>query len=255
MSYLNVTKGPQANLANTEVKDGALRVAVDEHRVYLDFKDAGRIEISDFVKGMTTSEIKDQLAPLPKFYLASDTNHIWYFGDDWVDITDLVVSSADKASKDADGNVITETYAPINSPTLLGNPTAPTVSNLNDRSTQLATDEFVNAAIADHGHPQIDIIGESQNASTVEINRSFNVITGITLDNYGHVLGFNTAAITIHQADSTWENAEAVPWNNAGSGEIIESTDTWLDAVESSNASTTSSNSSTSTDDSWNDAV
>ena len=50
--------------------------------------------------------------------------------------------SATKAEKDFDGNIITETYAPLNSPALTGIPQAPTALP-NDDSNQLATTAFV----------------------------------------------------------------------------------------------------------------
>ena len=61
--------------------------------------------------------------------------------------TDLTIPYATKAQKDASGNTITETYAPIASPNLTGTPTAPT-ANAGTNSTQIATTAFVTNAIS-----------------------------------------------------------------------------------------------------------
>ena len=55
--------------------------------------------------------------------------------------------TADKATKDASGNTITTTYAPLNNANLTGAPTAPTAS-AGTNTTQIATTAFVTAAIA-----------------------------------------------------------------------------------------------------------
>ena len=55
-------------------------------------------------------------------------------------------TSATKAQQDFDGNVITSTYAPLESPALTGTPQAPTAEPNND-SRQLATTAFVAEAI------------------------------------------------------------------------------------------------------------
>ena len=54
--------------------------------------------------------------------------------------------TATKAEQDADGNIITSTYAPINNPTFTGTPQAPTATP-NDDSKQLATTAFVAESI------------------------------------------------------------------------------------------------------------
>lgn len=61
--------------------------------------------------------------------------------------TNLTIPYATKAQKDASGNTITETYAPIASPNLTGTPTAPT-ANAGTNSTQIATTAFVANAVS-----------------------------------------------------------------------------------------------------------
>lgn len=58
------------------------------------------------------------------------------------------VPEATKASKDASGNNIEETYAPLNSPGLTGTPTAPTAAK-GTSTTQIATTAFVQEAMGD----------------------------------------------------------------------------------------------------------
>lgn len=91
-------------------------------------------------------------------YINSDGGDI-HFGDvnNRVTISDGVITASsfvgniggisDKAEKDSEGNVITETYAKLDSPDFIGSPTAPTASE-GDNSTQIATTEFVSTAIA-----------------------------------------------------------------------------------------------------------
>ncbi|WP_196603292.1 hypothetical protein [Pectinatus haikarae] len=54
--------------------------------------------------------------------------------------------AATKATQDASGNVIIDTYAPLTSPTLTGTPKAPTAAS-GDNTTQIATTAFVTDAI------------------------------------------------------------------------------------------------------------
>ena len=57
-----------------------------------------------------------------------------------------ISGSVERSSMDALGNVINETYAPINSPSFTGIPTAPT-AEAGDNSTQIATTEYVDGAV------------------------------------------------------------------------------------------------------------
>ena len=51
--------------------------------------------------------------------------------------------AAESTEKDSAGNKITEYYLPIDNAAMTGTPTAPTVQDLDDNSTKLATTEFV----------------------------------------------------------------------------------------------------------------
>ena len=61
--------------------------------------------------------------------------------------TDVSVASADRADKDGDGNVIKDTYAPIDSPEFTGTPKATDTIPSDDSSTRLATTAFVQSLI------------------------------------------------------------------------------------------------------------
>ena len=83
-TYIRIlSKGLEANLPGIE--DGKLRFTTDTGRLFLDSGE-NRVEISDFVKDKTAQEIIQTEHPLPKFYLASDTNILYYFNnntDQW----------------------------------------------------------------------------------------------------------------------------------------------------------------------------
>ena len=76
-----LSKGPEAYLP--EIVNGKIRFTTDTGKLFLDSDDK-RIEITDFVKGKTEEEIIETESPLPKFYLASDTNLLYYYdNNEW----------------------------------------------------------------------------------------------------------------------------------------------------------------------------
>jgi len=140
-SYLRIlTRGNESALPST-ITDGKLRFTTDTHKLFLDNGNE-RIEFTDFVKGLTTQQIKAIAAPLPKFYLSSDEGTLWFHdGTNWKSLV------ADKAVGDKNGNDITTTYAPLSSPALTGAPTTPDVA-AGDSSTKIANTNFVANAIS-----------------------------------------------------------------------------------------------------------
>jgi len=80
-----LTKGPESALP--VVEDGKLRFTIDTGRLFVDGSNNARTEITDFVKGLTESEIKSQLSPLAsKIYIASDTGKLFIYNattDNW----------------------------------------------------------------------------------------------------------------------------------------------------------------------------
>lgn len=86
MSDQTLTRGLQKKVDNTPIENGKIRVGIDEHRMFIDTS-LERIEITDFVKGLTYSEIIHLQKPLPKVYLSSDTHQFLIydkFKEDWV---------------------------------------------------------------------------------------------------------------------------------------------------------------------------
>lgn len=177
-TYFNIlTRGLESSLANLAIEDGKIRFTTDSGKLYVEHKAEGeetgsRIQITDFVKGNTEEQIKAILAPTDKFYLASDTHHVFIYDNaEWVDVTDQEVS---KAKADSLGQTISETYiksisnvggvftftkgdnttsqldtglAPLASPVFTGNPQAPTIEDLNDASNKIATTAFVQSFV------------------------------------------------------------------------------------------------------------
>jgi len=81
-----LTKGPESALPST-VEDGKLRFTTDTGRLFVDGSGNTRTEVTDFVRGLTETEIKSQLAPLTsKVYIASDTGKLLIYNstdDEW----------------------------------------------------------------------------------------------------------------------------------------------------------------------------
>ena len=73
-----MTRGSQNKIDNTPNQDGKVRFAVDSARLFIDYG-TDRIEITDFVKGLTYSSIMNLTNPLPKVYLASDTHQPYMY--------------------------------------------------------------------------------------------------------------------------------------------------------------------------------
>ena len=85
MNYPIMSRGSQASIDNSPVQDGKLRFGIDSGRLFVDTQNA-RIEITDFVKGLTYDEMLALKNPLPKVYLASDTLNMYTYNaskDDW----------------------------------------------------------------------------------------------------------------------------------------------------------------------------
>ena len=68
----NLTRGSQQAIYDTPIEDGKIRFGTDSARLFID-SGTNRIEITDFVKGLTYAQITQITNPLPKLYMASDT--------------------------------------------------------------------------------------------------------------------------------------------------------------------------------------
>lgn len=75
MSYPILTRGSQSKIDSTPIEDGKLRFGIDSGRLFVDSKNA-RVEITDFVKGLSYQEIISLQSPLRKLYLSTDTHQI-----------------------------------------------------------------------------------------------------------------------------------------------------------------------------------
>lgn len=140
----NLTRGLESSLSRLSVVDGKLRFTTDTGRLFLD-NGTERVEITDFVKGLSESQIKSIVTPLPKFYYANDTNSILYHnGSSWQKINNHV----EFADKDEDGNNIKSTYAPKISPSFTGTPTTPTPES-NSNELMIVNKKYVDNAITD----------------------------------------------------------------------------------------------------------
>jgi len=99
-------------------------------------------------------------------------------GGTWGDITGILADQTDlnsALSAKADASDLSD-YAPLASPALTGNPTAPTQSAGND-STRVATTAFVSTAVASRTHAQT--IGNGTDSAYVVTHNlgSDNIIT------------------------------------------------------------------------------
>ena len=68
----NLTRGSQSDVYNTTIQDGKIRFATDTGRLFIDVG-TSRIEITDYIKGLTYAQIMALNNPLPKLYMATDT--------------------------------------------------------------------------------------------------------------------------------------------------------------------------------------
>lgn len=174
----NLTRGLESTLDKLPISDGKIRFTTDTGRLFLDCGTALRIEISDFVKGMTESQIKSNMIPLPKFYYAYDTQRLFYHnGTTWVQVNNHV----EFADKDGVGNNIKDTYAPKNSPSLSGTPTTPTPSSSSSGS-MIANKEYVDNIIKNSvgGVTQIEYTVVTSLPTTGEKGKIYFVLNGST---------------------------------------------------------------------------
>ena len=87
-----LSRGYQDTIDDTVMSEGMFRFGVDSCRLFVDTAHE-RLEISDFVKGLTFREIMALEHPLPKMYLASDTHQLLLY--DNVDETWIAYAGAE----------------------------------------------------------------------------------------------------------------------------------------------------------------
>ena len=98
----HLSRGLQEDIDNTPIIDGKLRFSVDQARIFMDLVNE-RVEFTDFVKGLTSTEIVALTNPLPKIYLTSDTHQfMMYHAGEWI--------TYGGGALDSRGQEISETY-------------------------------------------------------------------------------------------------------------------------------------------------
>ena len=127
-TYKNiVTKGYESSINNTPIEDDVFRLTIDTRQLFADVNNE-RLEITDFIKGMTEEEIRSVIAPLPKFYFSSDTHKFLIYNsdiDEWIVCAEANKDTVPKALV-AD-NASTATYA-VNASTAMNAINATTAS-------------------------------------------------------------------------------------------------------------------------------
>ena len=80
-------------------------MATDSQKLFIDHgtgASATRIEITDFVKGLTSTQILGLNSPLDKIYLASDTFVLYYYdttASEWINLTTATLGDLAMKSK------------------------------------------------------------------------------------------------------------------------------------------------------------
>ncbi len=122
--------------------------------------------------------------------------------------------TSERASMDSEGNVIHETYATLDSPSLVGTPTAPTATQ-GDNSTQIATTSYVDTAVSNlvsSAPGTLNTLNELAAALGNDENFATTITTelGTKLDanssDYISSLSVDGTTITITKGDSTEES-------------------------------------------------
>ena len=122
--------------------------------------------------------------------------------------------TSERASMDSEGNVIHETYAPLDSPSLVGTPTAPTAVQ-GDNSSQIATTSYVDTAVSNLVNSAPDALN-TLNELAAALGNDENFATTITTElgtkldadssDYISSLSVDGTTITITKGDSTEES-------------------------------------------------
>ena len=223
-----LSKGIEADLP-VQIKEGKLRFTTDTKRLFLD-TNGERIEFSDFIKGMTETQIKGILAPLPKIYLASDTKTLWYYDSGW-----KTIESASTYTEESGHsvNADTATYA-INAGTAsystnCGTANYATSASSATSATNASTATYaVNAGSASNATNA----GSATNASTAQYAKNAGSATSAT---NASTANYATNAATATYATSAGSAASAT---NASTANYATNAGAANTAVSATNAST-----------------
>lgn len=98
-TYTNIlTKGLKANLPTPTSSSKQIRLTTDSQELFID-NGATRIQITDFVKGLTHTQITGLQSPLDKIYLASDNLNLYYYdrtNHTWVNFNKVTIDNIDE---------------------------------------------------------------------------------------------------------------------------------------------------------------
>ena len=75
MSDNILNRGLQKSIDTMPLDNGKAYFSIDQGRLFMDTANE-RIEFSDFIRGLTYSEITSLKSPLPKMYLSTDTRQL-----------------------------------------------------------------------------------------------------------------------------------------------------------------------------------
>lgn len=93
-----LTKGLKANLPATTSTSDKVRLTTDSQQLFIEDGNR-RIEITDFVKGLTKQQILALTTPLDKIYLASDTFSLYYYNSTthaWLNLSSVTIDDIDE---------------------------------------------------------------------------------------------------------------------------------------------------------------
>ena len=244
-----LTKGYYSALGTTPTEDGKLRFTVDTGQLFLDNQNE-RIEITDFVKGQTEEEIRTTLAPLPKFYYASDTKRFLVYVDgEWEIVAEKnsdTVQNASSATYAQNANLAEEATHAVNADHATNADTATyandagNAENANhasnaDNATNASSAAYAtnagNAENADHA-TSADNADEATHATTAD--NATNAATATYAKNAG-TAAQATNAINANHATSADSADEAT---HADSADHATSADSATNATSATNAAT-----------------
>ena len=208
--YENIlTKGYYSALKNTPIEDDKIRATRDTNQLFIDF-DGERREITDFIKGMTEEEIRSVLAPLPKFYFASDTKRFLIFdndNDEWIIVAEKNSNSVGHAN-----NADTATYAnsagtATNADTATYSKNAGTASKATNADTATYAKTATNASTASFANKatNADTSVYSKNAGTASKAINADTATYATsADNANSATNADTATYAVNASTATY---------------------------------------------------
>ena len=195
-----LSKGIEANLPE-EIGVDKLRFTTDTGRLFLDDNGTSRIEITDFVKGKTKEQILGTLAPLPKFYLTSDTNELYFYNNgEWKSIYCTESLNASTAS------YAVEAGHSVNADTATNASTADYASTAS-YTTNASTSSYSSDAIEGITRNGVDFTVTRKDGSTFTFDQQDNNTTYdiATTASSGLIPVLDGSTAKYLRADGTWE--------------------------------------------------